>query len=347
MNTLAENDEETVPGKEHVLPALGMLKQLSVRTRREMSHAGKFQVAPKGTKVARQGVNHRMLWVVLSGRLRVTCHAHGDHVDLAMLGPGDIVGEMSLLDHQPSSADVTVIDRPGAALRRKGVLQAGKGRRGGHPSKPSVRSSLPWRVPKCGVQLTSQVGAIIGTRRLDAPNRKAGDSQRLVDEGITRHSIRPGVASVVQLHGAQHFPGLRMTKHEINVLGLDPVEGPPPGSSILAGDDFDEIRQPHLAEDRQTSLNGILQGIEKTLLTGGEKRHCLVGILVDDRPPRPEEPEEPAEQQAGKQAQGQRIESKRFIEQESHALYYLDFSIFSIFKVFIISHARRPIFTSS
>lgn len=111
MNAL-EEIENTAPGHDEVLPPIGMLKSLSNETRRHLSDAGSFQVVAAGTKIAHQGVDHSTLWVILAGRLRVSCHAHGDFIDLAMLGPGDIVGEMSLLDAQPSSADVTIIDRP-------------------------------------------------------------------------------------------------------------------------------------------------------------------------------------------------------------------------------------------
>lgn len=53
--------------------------------------------------------------VVLSGKLRVTFHGHGDTVVLAELGPGDTVGEMSLIDPRPASANVRV-EEGGAEL---------------------------------------------------------------------------------------------------------------------------------------------------------------------------------------------------------------------------------------
>lgn len=56
------------------------------------------------------------LFVVLEGRLRVSVvSAEGGEVMLGMLGPGEVIGEMSLLDGQPRSADVAAIE-PSALL---------------------------------------------------------------------------------------------------------------------------------------------------------------------------------------------------------------------------------------
>ena len=57
---------------------------------------------PAGRKLMTEGERGYESAVVISGELTVS--KDGEHV--ATLGPGDVVGELSLLDHAPRTADV-------------------------------------------------------------------------------------------------------------------------------------------------------------------------------------------------------------------------------------------------
>ncbi|HUC36186.1 MAG TPA: cyclic nucleotide-binding domain-containing protein [Acidimicrobiales bacterium] len=57
----------------------------------------------KGTVLTRQGATGGIAFVIASGRAEVT----RDGRRLATLGPGDVVGELSLIDGEPRSATVT------------------------------------------------------------------------------------------------------------------------------------------------------------------------------------------------------------------------------------------------
>ncbi|MBI3978690.1 MAG: cyclic nucleotide-binding domain-containing protein [Chloroflexi bacterium] len=60
--------------------------------------------------VFRQGDPADSLYLIVSGRLRVQMVTHGhQEVTLAMLGPGDVFGEMALLGNQPRSATVATV----------------------------------------------------------------------------------------------------------------------------------------------------------------------------------------------------------------------------------------------
>ncbi|HEX5502443.1 MAG TPA: Crp/Fnr family transcriptional regulator [Thermomicrobiales bacterium] len=68
----------------------------------------------------------RRVYVILSGAVKVGVeHADGREVVLALLGPGDVVGEMSLVDQLDRSASVTTLEvtalawMDGAAFRRQ------------------------------------------------------------------------------------------------------------------------------------------------------------------------------------------------------------------------------------
>ena len=61
---------------------------------------------PAGTVFLEEGDLGRGLYVILMGKAAVTKTQNGENVHLADIGPGDIVGEMSLLNEAPVSATV-------------------------------------------------------------------------------------------------------------------------------------------------------------------------------------------------------------------------------------------------
>jgi len=65
---------------------------------------------PAGTPVVYKGDPAGALYLIASGRVKVhQATAGGDEVILEVLGPGNFFGEMSLLDGQPRSADVSTL----------------------------------------------------------------------------------------------------------------------------------------------------------------------------------------------------------------------------------------------
>ena len=63
----------------------------------------------RGEAIVEQGKQSNALTIILTGRARVvTTDARGREVILAILHPGDYVGEMSLIDSEPHSATVCV-----------------------------------------------------------------------------------------------------------------------------------------------------------------------------------------------------------------------------------------------
>jgi len=67
--------------------------------------------APRGSAVMREGDRVDSLYIVLSGRLKVMMgEADGKEVILSFVGPGEILGEMALIDDGPRSASVIAIE---------------------------------------------------------------------------------------------------------------------------------------------------------------------------------------------------------------------------------------------
>ena len=66
---------------------------------------------PRGTVIVNKGDPGSSMMVVLAGRVRISnVSADGKEVTLNMIGPGEIVGEIALLDGKPRTADATAIE---------------------------------------------------------------------------------------------------------------------------------------------------------------------------------------------------------------------------------------------
>ena len=85
---------------------LGQLNDLDVEW---LIEAGQRRRVAKGAVLIRQGQPVQDLYLVLAGRLSVIDEKLGGR-ELARLGTGEIVGEMSFVDAQPPSATVQVVE---------------------------------------------------------------------------------------------------------------------------------------------------------------------------------------------------------------------------------------------
>ncbi len=66
---------------------------------------------PRGTVIFQKGDNGSSLMAVLSGRVRVSAVSlEGKEITLNVISPGEVFGEIALLDGQPRSADATAIE---------------------------------------------------------------------------------------------------------------------------------------------------------------------------------------------------------------------------------------------
>ncbi len=66
---------------------------------------------PRGAAILRKGEPATGMIVLLQGRVRISLLSEeGKELTLRILGPGEVLGEISLLDGQPRSADVTALE---------------------------------------------------------------------------------------------------------------------------------------------------------------------------------------------------------------------------------------------
>jgi CRP/FNR family transcriptional regulator len=71
-----------------------------------------------GTVILRQGTSAVTLYLILDGRVRVSREPEegGASVSLATLGPGDVFGEMAVLDDETRSSSITALEMTRCAL---------------------------------------------------------------------------------------------------------------------------------------------------------------------------------------------------------------------------------------
>jgi CRP/FNR family cyclic AMP-dependent transcriptional regulator len=88
--------------------SLKSLALFSTCSRRELSRIASVVVEdekPAGAVLTRQGETGGVAYLIVTGEAEVT----RDGAVLATLGPGDVVGELSLLDGQPRAATVRAV----------------------------------------------------------------------------------------------------------------------------------------------------------------------------------------------------------------------------------------------
>lgn len=98
-------------------PLSGPLASVGAAALADLASLGSERRFGAAEPLMHQGGPSDALYVLLEGRVRVTVvDAEGHELLLDLLGPGDTVGELSVIDGRPRSASVSSIE-PGRALR--------------------------------------------------------------------------------------------------------------------------------------------------------------------------------------------------------------------------------------
>jgi CRP/FNR family transcriptional regulator, cyclic AMP receptor protein len=122
-------DNRCVPAiEESAVALLGQVPLFAELETEELDRISRVAVPrsfPKGTRVFHEGDHSDACYIVRSGSFRVTReHSDGRAITLANLGPGDIFGELAMLDGEVRSASVEALGDgellalPGADVRR-------------------------------------------------------------------------------------------------------------------------------------------------------------------------------------------------------------------------------------
>jgi len=89
---------------------VGAFAGLSPEDSRLFASYGEVVGLTGGEVLIEQGREQGSLFVVLSGKLRASLRSEMIAVDLGLVTPGETIGEMSIVDPNPASATVTVLE---------------------------------------------------------------------------------------------------------------------------------------------------------------------------------------------------------------------------------------------
>src|SRR5919201_5911525 len=93
-----------------LLQGVPLFEQMSADELEPVARVAVPRSYPKGVRVFHEGDSSDACYIVRSGDLRVTReHSDGRAIALATLGPGDIFGELAMLDGQARSASVETL----------------------------------------------------------------------------------------------------------------------------------------------------------------------------------------------------------------------------------------------
>lgn len=106
MSEIAERESIVLAEFLRKIPLFTELTDEDVTAICRSSH--RLRVAP-GTRFIEEGAPGAALYVVLSGEVEVTKDDNGREIVLAVRGPGEVLGEMSLLEQRPRTASVRAV----------------------------------------------------------------------------------------------------------------------------------------------------------------------------------------------------------------------------------------------
>ena len=97
--------------KVNILMKCKIFRDLPKDALEAIARAAEYQVAPQHNMISREGDPAESLCIISSGRVRIfRRNEKGREIDLAIQGPGEVFGEMSLLTGEPRSADVEALE---------------------------------------------------------------------------------------------------------------------------------------------------------------------------------------------------------------------------------------------
>lgn len=110
-------------GRDRKMELISGISLFSSCSKKELAQVAALTVPAelkKGTVLTRQGADGGLAFIIASGHAEVTSNGKR----LARLGPGDVVGELSLIDGNPRSATVTALsDLEVLELDRRDLLK--------------------------------------------------------------------------------------------------------------------------------------------------------------------------------------------------------------------------------
>ncbi len=146
----------------NVLRRIPLFASLSEMGQEDLASMLRRKSLEKGETLFRQGDEGGALYIILQGRIKISVSRRMDKVTLAILGQGEFLGEMALLDGLPRSADAVALEESQLyALNRKDFLSFLKHNEN---AVHAILSSLSMRLRKTDDQLAEMCFLNLSTR---------------------------------------------------------------------------------------------------------------------------------------------------------------------------------------
>ena len=103
--------------REELIRDIPLLARLPEEDVRALASRGRVRSYPSGTVIFQEGDPGDSLYIVIEGSVRiVVSSAKGEEATVALLGPGECVGDLALLDGRPRSASAIAAERSRALV---------------------------------------------------------------------------------------------------------------------------------------------------------------------------------------------------------------------------------------
>ena len=97
--------------KEELLKKVGLFSCLERKALGSLAESCVVLPFKKGDTLVKQGHSGLGLYIIVSGRVKIVKKtADGDELEVAVHGPGEFFGEMTVLDNAPRSASVIALE---------------------------------------------------------------------------------------------------------------------------------------------------------------------------------------------------------------------------------------------
>ncbi|MGI8870041.1 MAG: Crp/Fnr family transcriptional regulator [Mycobacteriales bacterium] len=166
---------------DEVLASSGLLQGVDADAAEDLSHQFEYVDVNRGRVIFNEGEIGDQLYIVLSGKVKLGRHAPDGRENLvAVLGPSDQFGELSLFDPGPRMSTATAVTDARLAVLTKSALRpwiakrpeiaerllhvfARRLRRTEHMLADLIFTDVPGRVAKALLQLAQRFGTVDGT----------------------------------------------------------------------------------------------------------------------------------------------------------------------------------------
>jgi CRP-like cAMP-binding protein len=117
------SDPESTASAEELLKRAPLFSRLSRRNLQKLAELSVPRSYPAGETVIEEGSTGLGLFIITSGRLEIFKDEGDSRATVAVMEPGDILGEMALIDDQPRSASAVTLEPTSCLLITRSSFQ--------------------------------------------------------------------------------------------------------------------------------------------------------------------------------------------------------------------------------